>query len=65
MIPFSHKSWVAGGGGLKRGRLSKEEEKELNMYISKNQFLTPGSEELRDVVEVVQKAIDTLCHKDG
>jgi hypothetical protein len=38
-------------GGLKRVRLTKEEEKELKTYITQFKVLTPGSQELLQVVQ--------------
>lgn len=42
--------------GAKKARLSKEEERELRLYIASLKFLSPGSSHLASVVEQARKA---------
>lgn len=53
LLVYSH------AGGLKRARLTKDEEKELKTYITQFKVLTPGSPQL---LQVVQEARHILNH---
>ncbi len=48
-----------GGGALKRNRLTKEEERELKLYIPEMKHLISG-DCLKQVLDEAQKAIKAL-----
>ena len=51
-----------GGGGLKRGRLTKDEEKQLKTYVTELKRMTPGSSLLTSVVEDADDVLRSVLH---